>query len=385
MDLVLSNEQKLIRDSATQLFRDRGGVGRLRALRDGKVAPNNDVWNEIAGLGWLAMTTPEALGGLGLGLAELCLVAEAAGRVLAPEPLVSSAVLANDALVMGASDAQKALWLPRLASGEVVGTVAWDERGMRGNIAKTASEGHPEGDHFVLIGAKQDVLAGAEAGLVIVSAKNSATSELELFVVDPKAPGMRVTPQQRIDSLPSARVALDGVVVRAADRLAGGAVGNGAKVLAAALDRATVVLSAELLGTASAAFEMTVAYLREREQFGVAIGTFQALRHRAAKLYIALELARSAVMTAARLLDAQARGEPAGMDPVAVAQTVSLAKARMSDTALLVADEAVQLHGGIGMTDEHDIGLYFKRARVAATTFGDGAYHRDRWASLGGY
>jgi len=381
MDLVLSNEQKLIRDGATQLFRDRGGVGRLRALRDGTPA-KGDVWKEMGELGWLGMTTPERWGGVGLGLSELCLVAEAAGRVLAPEPLVGSAVLANDALVLGGSDAQREHWLPRLASGEVVAALAWDERGMRGNSAKTASEAQPTDAGYVLLGAKQDVIAGAEAGLIIVSARSTVTSEVDLYLVDPWSPGVRVTPQQRIDSLPSARVALDGVVVAASDRLSGGV---GAEVLARALDRATVAAAAELLGTASAAFEMTVAYLRERQQFGVAIGTFQALRHRAAKLYIGLELARSAVMTAARMLDAQANGGPEGRDATSVAQTVSLAKARMSDTALLVADEAVQMHGGIGMTDEHDIGLYFKRARVAATTFGDGAFHRDRWASLGGY
>ncbi len=383
MDLVLSNEQRLIRDSATQLFRDRGGVGRLRAMRAGQTVFPGDVWKEIGALGWLGMTTPERWGGVGLGLSEMCLVTEAAGRVLAPEPLVGSAVLANDALVMGGSDAQKQQWLPRLTSGEVVAALAWDERGMRGNTTKTGSEAHPTEDGgFLLVGAKQDVIAGAEAGLIIVSARNSVTSEIDLYIVDPWAPGVRVTPQQRIDSLPSARVALDGVVVGPGDRLTGAA---GVEVLTRALDRATVASAAELLGCASGAFEMTLAYLRERQQFGVAIGTFQALRHRAARLYIGLELGRSAVMTAARMLDAQALGAPEGRDPVMVAQVVSLAKARMSDTALLVAEEALQMHGGIGMTDEHDIGLYFKRTRVAATTFGDGAYHRDRWASLGGY
>jgi alkylation response protein AidB-like acyl-CoA dehydrogenase len=374
MNLVLSDEQRLIRDGATQLFRERGGVSRLRALRDGKDAKTRAVWGEMAALGWLGMTVPERDGGVGLGLAEMCLVAEAAGRALAPEPLVGCAVAATDALVLGGDEAQRARWLPRLIQGEALGALAWDEPGrFRGDLARTSTEARPVDGGFILHGAKQNVVAGAEADLLIVSARVAGSAELDLWLVDPRAGGVARTSQQRIDSLPVARVTLDGVKVAAGDRL------PRSGVLPEVLDRTTVALAAELLGTASAAFEMTLGYLKDRQQFGVAIGTFQALRHRAARMYIALELARSAVMAAARMADARTT------DARELAQAASLAKARTSDLALLVADESVQMHGGIGMTDEHDIGLYFKRARVAAMTLGDGAFHRDRWARLGGY
>ncbi len=356
MELVLSNEQRMIRDGATQFFRELG-VARLRAWRDGA---RDDIWKQVAELGWTGMTIAEDAGGVGMGVAEASLLAEAAGRVLAPEPFAANE-LASALLKMRPD------WARRIAAGELV-AVAWDERSLRNDLSKTETRALETDQGWALVGAKQDVIVGAEAVALLVTAKVGA--DLALFVVDRAADGVLVSAQQRIDSLPAARVAFEGAIGQRVDiDLAG---------IERAFDRATVVASAELLGLASAAFEMTLAYLREREQFGVAIGTFQALRHRAAKLYIALELARSAVMAAARMLDA-------GGDAVQIAQHVSLAKARMSDTALLVLDEAVQMHGGIGMTDEHDIGLYFKRGRVAAMTYGDGAFHRDRWATLGGY
>jgi len=368
MDLVLSSEQRLLRAAANPFFVQRGGVARLRAQRDTPGAPGFDrrTWAAMAELGWLGMLVPEVHGGTALGLAELTLVTEAAGRVLAPEPLVGSAALATSALVVGGDEAQRAAWLPRLCAGGVA-ALAWDDAPRAGVTARA------DGDHVILHGEKRDVPAGAEADVLVVSARaeGGATS---LWLVDPRAPGVGVTAQRRIDSHPAARVHLDGVRVAADARLPGGA-----DALAAALERGTVALAAELLGSASAAFEMTLRYLHDRQQFGVAIGTFQALRHRAARVYMALELARSSVMAAARTVDGP------GGDAIAVGQAVSLAKARVNDAALLAADEAVQMHGGIGMTDEHDIGLYFKRVRVAATTLGDSAWHRDRWARLGGY
>lgn len=378
MNLVLTDEQRLIRDSAQQFFKERGGAARLRAHRDARDT-GIGLWSELAALGWIGMTVPERWGGVGLGLSEMTLVTEAAGRALAPEPLIGCAVLASDALVLGGDDAQCARWLPRLASGEALATLAWDERGLRGELSRTLTEARPDGDGFVLYGAKQDVVSAGAADVLIVSARAPGDDEITPWLVDPRASGVTITAQRRLDSLPVSRVVLEGVRVAADDRL------TGPGALARALDRATVALAAELLGIASAAFDMTLAYLRERHQFGVAIGTFQVLRHRAARMYIALELARSSVMAAARALDQHGAAPGRGLEAVAVAQAVSLAKARASDAALLVADEAVQMHGGIGMTDEHDIGLYFKRARVAAMTLGDGAFHRDRWAALSGY
>ena len=369
MDLVLSDEQRMIRDGAASFFRERGGVARMRAYRDaGGVGVG--LWRELAELGWAGLIVPEAHGGAGLGMAEMAVVSEAAGRVLAPEPPLGCAVLGASALGLGGVEAGLG-WLAKVASGEDVAALAWDERAMRGETARTATVARRDGDGWRLEGEKCDVIAGAEADVLVVSARKDG-GEVALFLVEKAAPGLTVSAQRRVDSVSVARVGLSGVAASAE-------IGD-ASVLEKVLDRGRVAAAAELLGVAGAAFEMTLAYLKERQQFGVAIGTFQTLRHRAARLYMALELARSSVMAASRAVDAGASTR-AGE----AVQMVSLAKARASDAALLVADEAVQMHGGIGMTDEHDIGLYFKRARVLAMALGDGAFHRDRWARIAGY
>ncbi|MFO0746599.1 MAG: acyl-CoA dehydrogenase family protein [Myxococcota bacterium] len=221
------------------------------------------------------------------------------------------------------------------------------------------------------------MLAGNAADVLVVSARKvgAAPGEApELWLVDPRAPGVTLVPAARIDGQPCAHATLDGVVVSDDDRVDGSP-----GLLDRLIDRAAIALSAEMLGSMSAAFDMTLAYLRDRQQFGVLIGTFQALRHRAARMYVEIELVRSAVMAAARTADV-----PSG-PPALLGQVASLAKARASDAAILVANECLQMHGGIGMTEEHDIGLFFKRARVAAHTFGDAGRHRDRWARLAGY
>lgn len=373
------DEQRLIRDAATQFFSDEGGPKRLRALRDGVAGERADLWRELAELGWVGALVPESFGGSGLGLSEVCLVLEAAGRALAPEPLVGSAVLAPSVLLLADEhgEAMRQAWLPRIVSGEVRATVAWEERWMRGDVSLTRCQAEPRGGDFVLTGDKRDVVVGADADLLLVSARNSETGVVEIFAVGRDREGVTIEPQRRIDSLPVARITLGEVTISASERLSGDA------LLQSALDRATIAASAELLGVASAALEMTLGYLRDRRQFDVPIGSFQTLRHRAARMYIALELARSAVLAAARTLDALAGGAP--VHAVTLGQAIALAKARANDAALYIADESIQMHGGIGMTDEHDVGLYFKRARVLATMYGDSAAQRDRWARLAGY
>jgi len=218
--------------------------------------------------------------------------------------------------------------------------------------------------------------AGADAFLVVArSAGEEGDPEgIDLFLVEPGAAGLGVEAQHRVDARNAALLRLEDVSVGAEARV--GAAGKGAELLEQVVDRATVGLCAEMLGSMSEAFERTLDYLKARQQFGVPIGSFQALKHRAAEIFIEIELCRSAVMGAARAVDADAPD---------ARQLVSLAKARCSDAFVLVGNESVQMHGGIGMTDEHDIGFYLKRARVAATTFGDAAWHRERWARLGGY
>jgi len=387
MELVLTAEQKMISEAAVAFFKERG-VGRLRALRDearaAHTAPtfSREAWREMADLGWLGLLVPEADGGLGLGLAEAALVVEAAGAKLAPEPLVGSAIYGTDALVRCGDAAQKARWLPRLIAGEAVIAVASEEARSRGELTRCEARAEVQDGVTRLFADKREVIAGAEADVFVVTTR--CEGGLVCWLVERDTPGVTVTGVDRVDAFPAARVVLDGVVVDGVkvSALGGSAAGNAVDGLLLARERATVALAAEMLGGMAASLEMTLGYLHEREQFGVKIGTFQALRHRAARCYVELELAKSAVMAAARQCDVPAVD---AKSKARLVQAVSLAKARCSDAYDLVTAEAIQLHGGIGVTDEHVIGFYYKRSRVAAATFGDASFHRDRWARVAGY
>jgi acyl-CoA dehydrogenase len=262
--------------------------------------------------------------------------------------------------------------------GEAVLALAQQERASRFDLHRVATRAEAVGGGFRLTGEKIAVLDGAAADALVVVARSAGGEDdrrgISLFLVEQGARGLRVTRQSRVDARGAALVQLSGCEV-GADALVG-KLGEGLSVLEAAADRATVGLCAEMLGSMSEAFARTIDYLKHRIQFGVPIGSFQALKHRAAELFIQIELCRSAVMAAARAIDT---GSADG------AALVSLAKARCSDAAIAVANEAIQMHGGIGMTDEHEIGFYLKRARVAELTLGDGAWHRARWARLAGY
>jgi acyl-CoA dehydrogenase len=317
----------------------------------------------------------EKYGGADLGLAELAVVMEALGRHLAPEPFLSTTLLAGRALQLGGTEAQREEWLPGLSEGDRLLALAQQERRSRYDLCRVATRAERSGEGWSLTGEKIQVLDGASADALIVVARSAGAETdregIGLFLVRAGAQGLAVVRQHRVDSRNAALVTLDGVAAEGV-----GAEGQGAALLEEVVDGATVGLCAEMLGSMSEAFERTLQYLRVREQFGVPIGSFQALKHRAAELFIQIELCRSCVMAAARALDA---GD-------AEAQAlVSLAKARCSDAAVLVGNEAVQMHGGIGMTDEHEIGFFLKRARVAEMTFGDAAWHRERWARRNGY
>jgi acyl-CoA dehydrogenase len=332
----------------------------------------------MAELGWVGIPFPEEFGGADMGLAGLAVVLEALGRTLAPEPFLSSVLLGGQALLLGGSQRQKSEWLPKLLAGERLLTVAYQERRSRYDLRCVATRAERNGSGWRLRGEKIQVLDGSAADGIIVVARTSGGERdadgITLFAVRPDASGLRVERQHRVDSRNAAVVSLDGVAVGAEDVV--GHEGRGGDLLERVVDRATVGLCAEMLGSMSEAFERTLGYLKQREQFGVPIGSFQALKHRAAQQFIEIELCRSVVMAAARGVDEGAED---------AARLVSLAKARCSDAAILVANEAIQMHGGIGMSEEHDIGFYLKRARVAELTFGDSAFHRDRWARLGGY
>ncbi len=377
--LVLTAPQEMLARTAGELVQKHGGVDRQRQLRDDGVelAYSPDVWAEMADLGWLGIPIAEEHGGLGMGMAETVLITEAMGRGLAPEPFVSAVVLAGGLIEDAGTTEQQAAWLPALVDGEERLAPALLEAGGRYRIERLRTVAKPADGGFLLSGEKTQVVGGVGADGFLVPARVEGENDgdgFTLFLVPADAEGLEVIGQRRVDSRNSAIVRLRDVKVDASDVV--GEVGGGLAPLGRAVDRATVAVCGEMLGVMTEAFERTIAYLRSRSQFGVLIGTFQALKHRAATMFIEIELSRSAVMAAARALDE-------GADDAEL--QVANAKARCSDALILVTNEALQMHGGIGMTDEHDIGLFMKRARALEFAFGDAAFHRERFARLSGF
>jgi acyl-CoA dehydrogenase len=373
--LLLNDEQQMLSKTAYEFIRQRAPAARVRAFRDSKdeVGFSRELWNEMAELGWLGLQIPEQYDGLGLGFFDLCVVLEQSGRELMPEPFVSTLLLGAQALLLGGSEAQKKALLPGIASGEILVTLGYEEARSRGHASKLATVARKSAAGFELSGEKIQVLDGHLADRIIVSAATSDTGST-LFLVDPVESGLMTTRQSRIDGLNAAIVRLDGVAVGRDDIV--GELDGAAPLLQSVFDRAVVGLSAQMLGASEQAFADTIAYIKEREQFGVPIGSFQALQHRAVAVYKELALTRSVVLAAARAIDET---------PDDVPRLASLAKAMASETFMHAAKEAIQMHGGIGVTDEHDIGFYIKRAQAAYMSFGKPSQHRQRWAELNGY
>jgi alkylation response protein AidB-like acyl-CoA dehydrogenase len=371
MALVLSSDLQLVRDTAQQFFRDKAPITGLRRLRDehDPTGFSRELWREMAELGWAGFLVPEAYGGSDFGLVGLGLVMEQAGHTLAATPLLSTALIGASALVLGGNEAQQQAHLPALVAGERIFALALEETPHHApHRVALAAERTATG--YRLNGEKRFVLDGHVADMLIVAAR-TADERIELFLVPADVPGISRTRTWMVDSRNAATIRFDQVEIGADSRLEGGA-----DLLEAILDRARAGLAAEMLGSSTEAFERTVQYLKERKQFGVLIGTFQALKHRAASMFCELELTRSAVLAALSAL------EDGSKDAAALA---SLAKAKAGDSFFLIGNEGVQMHGGIGMTDEHDVGLFLKRARVAQASFGDAPFHRDRYAALAGY
>ncbi len=366
--LLLNDEQKMLSKTAHALIRERAPAARIRVFRDSNdaIGFSRELWSEMAELGWLGLQIPEEYDGLGLGFFDLCVVLEQAGRELMPEPFISTLLLGAQALLLGGTAEQKAALLPGVVSGQLLLALGYEEAGAP-VVAKKSADG------FELSGEKLQVLDGHVADRIIVSA---ATSEeaVTLFLIDPASSGVTITRQQRIDGLGAAMLRLDGVRV-GAEAIVGALHGGGA-LLDSVLQRAAVGASAQMLGASEQAFEDTIEYIKEREQFGVPIGSFQALQHRAVQVFTEIALTRSVVLAAARAIDEA---------PSDVERLSALANCMASETFLHVAKEAIQMHGGIGVTDEHDIGFYMKRAHAAYVTFGKPSQHRQRWAELHGY
>jgi len=380
MQLVQSEDQELIAKTAADFAAQKSPVARFRALRDAgdPVGFSKPLWKEMAELGWVGIPFPEAVGGAGLGLADLAVVLEALGKSLAPEPFLPTVLLAGRALVRGGSEARQQEWLPGVVAGERVLALAQQEAGSRYDLRKVATRAERAGGGWRLSGEKIQVEAAPAADAIVVAARTAGAEGdaqgITLFLVRKGARGLEVARQTRIDHRSAGIVRLAGVEVSAADVV--GEEGAGGELLEEVVDFATAGLCAEMLGGMAQALALTLEHLKTRVQFGVPIGSFQALKHRAANCFMEIELARSCVLAATRAVDA---------GDADARRLVSLAKARCSDAYVLVANEGVQMFGGVGMTDEYDIGLYMKRARVAELSFGDAAFHRDRWARLGSY
>ena len=365
---VLSDAQRMIRDAAAAYFAKDLGYARVRAQR-GKL-PGYDVavWREMAELGWLGLRIPEKHGGIGASFGETVLLLEQAGRALAPEPLTGSSLLAAGLLAHGENETLKAQLLPRFVAGEWTPALAWQEA-AGGQGAQAASvRATRRGGEVLLSGEKRFVAAGEAADAFIISAHTAEGTAL--YLVERGTHGLTLHSTPRVDGGYWGELRLDNVVVTQACEVANSAAG--AQLLERTLDEARLAVSAELVGLMSHALEISVEYIKTREQFGRPVGSFQALQHRAVDLFILVELARSVLTRSAAVFDATE-------DRVRRAAAASQAKARCSSAALEVVKGCIQLHGGIGYTDECNIGLFLKRAMVLAEWLGGAAWHRRRF------
>ena len=375
--MTLTDDQRMLQDSVAPFMAEEGAIKKqLRHWRDTgcKDGFGNGLWKQFAELGLTGILIPETQGGAGLGQVEAGVVLEEIGRNLTPSPFLMTSVAAVRALE-GSAQAER--WFPGILAGDTVAALAIEE-GRHHDPASMALKARRSGNGFSLNGAKQFVVQGASADVILVAARTAGSAGeadgLTLFAVERDSKGLNIDNVALADSSKAARLTLDNVEVDA-DAVVG-EVDRGWGPLSRALNAGRAGAASELVGVAAGASEMTFEYLKQRKQFGKLIGEYQALQHRAAHLYGEIEIARAAALKAAQLLDAG--------DPRAEMMT-SVAKAKAAKTAALTVQEGVQMHGGIGMTDEHDIGLYMKREIVLGELFGGPRYHANRVAELSGY
>ncbi|HQW19054.1 MAG TPA: acyl-CoA dehydrogenase family protein [Rhodocyclaceae bacterium] len=372
MALLFNEEQRLLQETAQDYFQNNFSTKTLRQMRENQDAlcyvP--ELWQQMVEMGWTGILATEEEGGLGFGFKGVGAVLEPAGKTLAGSPFLGTVVLGGSAIQLGGNDAQRADWLAKIIGGEVRFALAVDETPRHDpNVCKTTAT--KNGGGYTLDGEKLFVMDGACADQLIVSATSEAGPTL--FIVDAKAAGVTRHRLAMIDTRNAARIVFKNVQVSADAVL--GQPGNGNEILEQVLDRGRIALCAEMLGIAQWLFDTTIDYLKQRVQFDVLIGSFQALQHRASRMFVQMQLARSTVLAALACVDE---------NPAFLPYYASAAKAKMSEALELVSSEAVQMHGGIGVTDELDVGLYLKRGRVCVAAFGDISFHRDRVARISG-
>ena len=379
MKLVLNEEQQMLSDSAKDFAANRTPVNHFRSLRDNNDPLNwdKDVWKEMVDLGWAGILIPQEFGGSDFGFAGISVIMQEVGKTLTPSPLFATAVMGASAINTFGTQEQKAEYLPKIAAGNITTAIAIDEESHHAPFNSMA-QAELVGDEWVLNGKKKFVVDGASADILIILARTSGIkgdkAGLTLFIVDASHTGVEIIKTDMADCRNYANIVLDNVTI-SKDALLGDQE-SGGEAIDKILDEGRIALSAEMLGNSEAAFEMTLNYLKERKQFGVLIGTFQALQHRAAEMFCEIELTKSAVMAAMQGADENNND---------LQRMASLAKSIAGETLYLVSNESVQMHGGIGVTDEYDIGFYMKRARVAEVIFGGANFHQERYANLSNF
>ena len=379
MKLILNEEQQFLKDTAKNFAEERTPINHFRSLRDNKdnLLWDKNTWKEMVNLGWSGILIPAEYGGSNFGLAGISVILQECGKTLTPSPLFATGVLGAYAISQYGTEEQKKKYLPQIVNGEITTAIAIDESSHH-NPLNINMPAVLKDNSYILNGKKVFVVDGASADLLIVVARTSGktgdSTGLTLFLVENNQPSINVVKLDMADSRNYANITFSDITVQKENIL--GDVEAGGEAIENILDIGRIAISAEMLGNTEAAFESTISYLKERKQFGVLIGTFQALQHRAAEMFCGIELTKSSIMAAMQGADNNSNE---------LQRLASLAKTMAGETLHLVSNEAIQMHGGIGVTDEYDLGFYLKRSRVVEQIFGCSKFHTERYANISGF
>ena len=379
MKLVLSEEEQFLKVTAKNFADERSPISHFRSLRDNNDPKlwDKDIWSEMVKLGWPGILIPEEFGGSNFGVTGIGVILQECAKTLTPSPLFATGVLGAYAITQFGNDDQKSNYLPKIVSGEITTALAIDETSHH-EPSKTEMTAKKNDSNFTLNGKKIFVIDGASADILIVLARTSGVkgdaTGLSLFILNSDTSGIETKKLDMADSRNYANISFNEVIIDESSLL--GDLETAGETVESILDIGRIAMSAEMLGNAESAFEITLDYLKQRKQFGALIGSFQALQHRAAEMFCEIELTKSSVMAAMRAADENSNE---------LQRLSSLSKTMAGETLHLISNEAIQMHGGIGVTDEYDIGFFLKRARVAEQIFGSAKYHTERYASLSGF
>ena len=379
MKLVLSEEEQFLKDTAKNFAEERSPISHFRSLRDANDPQlwDKDIWSEMVKLGWPGILIPEEFGGSNFGVTGIGVILQECAKTLTPSPLFATGVLGAFALTQYGSEAQKKNFLPKIVNGEITTALAIDESSHH-DPNKTVMTAIKSDSGYTLNGKKIFVIDGASANLFIVLARTSGSkgdsTGLSLFLVDSGSSDIEIVKLDMADSRNYANIVFNNVNVESSSLL--GDLETAGETVESILDIGRIAMSAEMLGNAESAFDITLNYLKQRKQFGALIGSFQALQHRAAEMFCEIELTKSSVMAAMRAADESSNE---------LQRLSSLSKTIAGETLHLVSNESIQMHGGIGVTDEYDIGFFLKRARVIEQIFGSAKFHTERYANLSGF